>query len=98
MGGEEEEVIQAEDNIEYDNPEKFEEDFEFIDEELTRHMFRIKQNEAVLKKVQRSFEKGKRKIPEEMQRSTLEEVKNLEENFHKVIGYAQILMDNVRKF
>ena len=33
-----------------------------------------------------------------MQRNTLEEVKKLEENFHKVIGYAQILMDNMRKF
>ena len=38
MGGEEEEVIQAEDQIDYDSPDKFEEDFEFIDEELARHM------------------------------------------------------------
>ena len=33
-----------------------------------------------------------------MQETTIDEVKNLEESFHKVIGFAQILMDSVRRF
>ena len=33
-----------------------------------------------------------------MQETTIDDVKNLEENFHKVIGFAQILMDSVRRF
>ena len=61
-------------------------------------MEEIQQNEAVLLKVQRVVEKGKRKIPQEMQETTIDEVKNLEESFHKVIGFAQILMDSVRRF
>ena len=52
-------------------------------------MEEIQQNEAVIKKVQRAVEKGKRKIPQEMQETTIDEVKNLEENFHKVIGFAR---------
>ena len=81
-----------------DNPAQSQEDFDFIDEELTKHMEEIQQNEAVLLKVQRVVEKGKRKIPQEMQETTIDEVKNLEESFHKVIGFAQILMDSVRRF
>ena len=99
MGNEEEAEI-ADDTIEHDNdnPAQSQEDFDFIDEELTKHMEEIQQNEAVLQKVQRAVEKGKRKIPQEMQETTIDEVKNLEESFHKVIGFAQILMDSVRRF
>ena len=46
-----------------DNPAQSQEDFDFIDEELTKHMQEIQLNEAVIKKVQRVVEKGKRKIP-----------------------------------
>ena len=81
-----------------DNPAQSQEDFNFIDEELTKHMEEIQQNEAVLQKVQRAVEKGKKKIPQDMQETTIDEVRNLEESFHKVIGYAQILMDSVRRF
>ena len=100
MMGKEEAAELVDVSIENDNenPAQSQEDFNFIDEELTKHMEEIQQNEAVLQKVQRAVEKGKKKIPQELQETTIDEVKNLEENFHKVIGYAQILMDSVRKF
>ena len=42
----------------------------------------------MLVQVQRAVEKGKKKIPEEIQETTIDEVRNLEENFQKVIGFA----------
>ena len=48
----------------------------------------IQNKDAVLSYVQLAIKKGKSKIPEEVQDNTISEVKNLEENFSKVIGFA----------
>ena len=39
--------------------------------------------------VQKAIEKGKRKIPEALQDTTISEVANLEENFQKTINYSR---------
>ena len=53
MMGKEEAVEFNDDTIEHEdvNPAQSQEDFDFIDEELTKHMEEIQQNEAVLQKV-----------------------------------------------
>ena len=85
----EEEEVMADQQVEMlNNSGYLDQDFEFIDEVLTGHMNDIQNKEAVLDIVKRAVEKGKRKIPEEMQDITLSEVKALEENFQKVIGFS----------
>ena len=60
-------------------------------------MQNIQTKEAVLLQVQRVVNKSK-KISQEQQEETIDEVKSLEENFQKVIGFAQFLLENCRKF
>ena len=96
-GSDEEEVMQVEDQLDQSG-EQLDQDFDFIDEVLATHMQDIQSKEAVIDQVKRAVEKGKRKISEEQLDATMGEVRTLEENFEKVIGFAQFLMENCRKF
>lgn len=49
-------------------------DFEWIQEEIDLYMADIKSKDPVLSHVQKAFEKGKRKIPEELRDMTISEV------------------------
>ena len=74
--------------MELEHAGQLDQDFDFIDEVLTGHMQDIQTKEAVLSHVQRAIKQGKRKIDESLQDTTISEVKGLEENFQKVIGFA----------
>ena len=61
---------------------------DFINEVLTSYVESIQNKEAVLSFVEQVMKKGKKKIPQELRDTTISEVKELEENFSQVIGFA----------
>ena len=85
-GSDEEEVMHDGGSVQ--ESQVLDQDFEFIDEVLMSYTQEIQNKEAVLEHVKRAMAKGKSKIPEEVQDTTISEVENLEENFSKVIGFA----------
>lgn len=64
-------------------------DYEFIQEEIDLFMHDIKNKVPVLVKVEQAMEKGKRKIPKELQANIISEVQLLEENCDKMLGYSR---------
>ena len=63
-------------------------DYEFIQEEIDHFMQNIKSKDPVLVHVQQALEKGKKKIPKELQATIISEVQMLEENCDKMLGYS----------
>ena len=83
----EEEEVQIAPRLEFEEG-GFDQDFDFIEDDITNFYTEIQQKDPVLSHVQKAIEKGKRKIPENLKDIMISEVKNLEENFQKVITYS----------
>jgi hypothetical protein len=87
VSGSDEEVIEH-DPMYHDQSGQLDQDFEFIDEVLAAFATDMQEKESVHTIVGQTIAQGKHKIPEAMLDTTMSEVKNLEDNFSKVIGFA----------
>ena len=83
----EEEEVQIAQRLKFEEV-SIDQDLDFIEDDITNFYTVIQQKDPVLSHVQKAIEKGKRKIPEALKDTTISEVKNLEENFQKVITYS----------
>ena len=83
----EEEEVQIAQRLKFEEV-SIDQDLDFIEDDITNFYTVIQQKDPVLSHVQKAIEKGKRKIPENLKDIMISEVKNLEENFQKVISYS----------
>ena len=83
VSGSEEEEVYAEEEFGNDTGDK---DLEFVDEVLTGFAEDMQKKDSALAWVEKALEKGKRKIPEELRENACTEVKDLEEQFKKVVN------------
>ena len=79
---------QVQANMDFHDDGGIDQDFDFIEDDIAACMTEFQRKEPVLTHVRQAIEKGRKKIPEQLQDTTVSEVQYLEESFQKVIGYS----------